>query len=133
MSALLVAALGTTVLPATAQAAPHRPAVPEAERVSTAADGAEADGASGAASVSGGGRYVAYDLQPQHPSDPSRVEVYDRETGTREVISDGPPDSARDMVDPSISADGRHVAYEDKGTGQVWLLVLRDVFKWTAR
>ncbi|MEV0320681.1 TolB family protein [Streptomyces sp. NPDC050658] len=71
--------------------------------------------------ISADGRYIAYDLQPQHPGDPSRVEVYDRESDTREVVSDGPPDSARDMVDPSISADGRHVAYEDKGTGQVWL------------
>ncbi|MFE0134191.1 WD40 repeat domain-containing protein [Streptomyces sp. NPDC059037] len=210
LSALLTAALGTTVLPAAAHAAP------QVERVSTAADGTEAEGASGAASVSGdgryvafrsdaenlteghqgpydygfvrdlktgevtrlknsmaapvisddgryaahtgwgthginvfltdlstgeikqidgrgfkysasspaisaNGRYVAYDLQPQHPSDPTRVEVYDRETDTREIVSDGPPDSARDMVDPSISADGRHVAYEDKGTGQVWL------------
>ncbi|MEU6679481.1 protein TolB [Streptomyces sp. NPDC046925] len=205
-----------TALPAAAQAAPHEPPVPRVERVSTAADGTEADGASRTASISGNGRYVAfysdaenltqghqgpydwafvkdletgevkrlrnsmaapvisddgryaahtgwgshginvfltdldtgeikqidgrgfkysssspamsangryiaYDLQPQHPGDPQRVEVYDRETDTREVISDGPPDSARDMVDPSISADGRHVAYEDKGTGQVWL------------
>ncbi|MFG2503348.1 protein TolB [Streptomyces sp. NPDC048441] len=213
LSALLVAALGTTALPAAAHAAPHAPRV---ERVSTAADGTEGDGASGAASLSGNGRYaafrsdaenlteghkgpydygfvrdlktgevtrlknsmgapvisddgryaahigwgshginvfltdlstgeikqidgrgfkfsasspdisangryVAYDLQPQHPGEPTRVEVYDRESDTREVISDGPPDSARDMVDPSISADGRYVAYLDKGTSQVWL------------
>lgn len=220
LSALLVAALGTTVLPAAAQAAPHEPPVPKpvpkVERVSVAADGTEADGASRTASVSangryvgfysdaenlteghqgpydwafvkdletGGikrlensmaapvisddgryaahtgwgshginvfltdlttgeikqidgrgfkfsasspsisadGRYVAYDLHPRHPGDPERVEVYDRESDTREVISDGPPDTSRDMVDPSISADGRHVAYEDNGTGQVWL------------
>ncbi|MCX4670231.1 protein TolB [Streptomyces sp. NBC_01381] len=216
LSALLVAALGTTLLPAAAQAAPRQPPAPKVERVSVAADGTEADGASRTASISGNGRYVAfysdaenlteghqgpydwafvkdletgevkrlknsmaapvisddgryaahtgwgthginvfltdlstgeikqidgrgfkysasspaisangryvaYDLQPQHPGDPQRVEVYDRETDTRELISDGPPDSARDMVDPSISADGRHVAYEDKGTGQVRL------------
>lgn len=71
--------------------------------------------------ISANGRYVAYTLQPRHPGDPARVEVYDRESDTREVVSDGPPDSARDLVDPSISADGRHVAYEDKGTSQVWL------------
>ncbi|MEU4999510.1 protein TolB [Streptomyces sp. NPDC021622] len=216
LSALLVAALGTTLLPAAAQAAPRQPSAPKVERVSVAADGTEADGASRTASISGNGRYVAfysdaenltdghqgpydwafvkdletgevkrlknsmaapvisddgryaahtgwgthginvfltdlstgeieqidgrgfkysasspaisangryvaYDLQPQHPGDPRRVEVYDREKDTREIISDGPPDSARDMVDPSISADGRHVAYDDKGTGQVWL------------
>ncbi|GAA1891429.1 hypothetical protein GCM10009837_11970 [Streptomyces durmitorensis] len=216
MSALLAAALGATVLPAAAQAAPHEPPAPKVERVSVAADGTEADGASRTASISANGRFVAfysdaenlteghqgpydwafvkdlepgevkrlknsmaapvisddgryaahtgwgshginvfltdlstgeikqidgrgfkysasspsisadgrfvaYDLQPQHPGDPQRVEVYDRESDTREVVSDGPSDSARDMVDPSISADGRHVAYEDKGTGQVWL------------
>ncbi|MFD3578146.1 TolB family protein [Streptomyces sp. NPDC058644] len=217
LSALLAAALGTTVLPAAAQAAPHEPPAPKVERVSVAADGTEGDGPSRTASITGDGRYVAfwsdaesltpdpyqgpydyghvrdlktgdvtriknsmgapsisddgryaahtgwgshginvfltdlstgqikqidgrgfkysasspdisadgryiaYDLQPQHPGDPQRVEVYDRETGTREVVSDGPPDSARDMVDPSISADGRYVAYEDKGTTQIWL------------
>ncbi|MFJ2768212.1 TolB family protein [Streptomyces sp. NPDC087300] len=72
-------------------------------------------------SISADGRYVAYQLQPRHPGDPARVEVYDRESDTREVVSDGPQDAARDMVSPSLSADGRRVAYEDKGTGQVWL------------
>ncbi|MEU7583006.1 protein TolB [Streptomyces sp. NPDC041068] len=214
LSAVLLAALGTTALPAaSAHAAPPAPRV---ERVSVAADGTEADGASDGATLSGdgrhvafrsdaenlteghqgpydygfvrdlktgevtrlknsmgapvlsddgryaahtgwgvhginvfltdlstgrieqidgkgfkvsasspaisaSGRYVAYDLQPRHPGDPARVEVYDRETNSREVISDGPPDSARDMVDPSLSADGRYVAYEDKGTQEVWL------------
>ncbi|MEU6822061.1 protein TolB [Streptomyces atriruber] len=72
-------------------------------------------------SISADGRFVAYKLQPRHPGDPARVEVYDRETDTREVVSEGPPDAARDMVDPSISGDGRYVAYTDAGTGQVWL------------
>ncbi|QEU91608.1 TolB family protein [Streptomyces kanamyceticus] len=216
LSVVVAAALGAAALPATAaQAAPPPPA-PRTERVSVAADGTEADGASGAASLSGdgrhvafrsdaenlteghqgpydygfvrdlrtgevtrlknsmgapvisddgryaahtgwgthginvfltdlstgerrqidgrgfkdssahpsisaNGRYVAYHLQPRHPGDPARVEVYDRESDTREVVSEGPQDSARDMIDPSISAEGRHVAYEDKGTGQVWL------------
>ncbi|ATL30716.1 hypothetical protein KY5_5698 [Streptomyces formicae] len=72
-------------------------------------------------SISADGRFVAYKLQPRHPGDPARVEVYDRVSDTREVVSEGPQDATRDMVDPSLSADGRHVAYEDKGTGQVWL------------
>jgi Tol biopolymer transport system component len=71
--------------------------------------------------ISADGRYIAYALAPQHPADPHRVEVYDRVTDTREVVSDGPPDSARDMADPSISADGGRIAYEDEGTGQVWV------------
>ncbi|MFH8796799.1 TolB family protein [Streptomyces sp. NPDC017941] len=76
---------------------------------------------SGEAVISADGRHVAYVLRPQHPADPYRVEVYDWTTDTREVVSDGPPDAARDMVNPSISADGRQVAYEDAGTGQVWV------------
>ncbi|WP_225882252.1 TolB family protein [Streptomyces aureocirculatus] len=76
---------------------------------------------SGEAVISADGRYVAYVLRPRHPADPYRVEVYDWTTNTREVVSDGPPDAARDMVNPSISADGRQVAYEDAGTKQVWV------------
>ncbi|MEV0221483.1 protein TolB [Streptomyces sp. NPDC050704] len=76
---------------------------------------------SSAPSISADGRYIAYGLAPQHPADPHRVEVYDRVTDTREVVSDGPPDSTRDMADPSISADGSRVAYEDAGTDQVWV------------
>ncbi|WP_246260319.1 TolB family protein [Streptomyces typhae] len=76
---------------------------------------------SGEAAISADGRYVAYVLRPQHPADPYRVEVYDWTTNTREVVSEGPPDAARDMVNPSISADGRYIAYEDAGTKQVWV------------
>ncbi|GGS10651.1 hypothetical protein GCM10010252_57290 [Streptomyces aureoverticillatus] len=76
---------------------------------------------SGESVISADGRHVAYVLRPQHPADPHRIEVYDWRTDTREVVSDGPPDAARDMANPSISADGRYVAYEDKGTRQVWV------------
>ncbi|EPH44590.1 protein TolB [Streptomyces aurantiacus] len=76
---------------------------------------------SGESVISDDGRHVAYVLRPQHPADPHRIEVYDWRTDTREIVSDGPPDAARDMANPSISADGRHVAYEDRGTKQVWV------------
>ncbi|GHC84696.1 protein TolB [Streptomyces flavofungini] len=76
---------------------------------------------SGESEISADGRHVAYVLRPQHPADPYRIEVYDWATDTREVVSDGPPDAARDMVNPSISDTGRHVAYEDYGTKQVWV------------
>ncbi|MGH4034424.1 protein TolB [Actinomycetota bacterium Odt1-20B] len=74
-----------------------------------------------APSISADGRYIAYQLTPRHPENPTRVEVYDRVTDTREVVSDGPPDSSRDMTDPSISADGSRVAYVDEGADQVWV------------
>ncbi|WJV45968.1 protein TolB [Streptomyces flavofungini] len=76
---------------------------------------------SGESEISADGRHVAYVLRPQHPADPYRIEVYDWATDTREVVSDGPPDAARDMVNPSISDTGRFVAYEDAGTQQVWV------------
>lgn len=77
--------------------------------------------ASTQAVISADGRHVAYVLQPQHPADPHRIEVYDWVRDTREVVSDGPPDSVRDMANPSISADGRYVGYEDHGTRRVWV------------
>ncbi|MGA4839404.1 TolB family protein [Streptomyces sp. G45] len=76
---------------------------------------------SGQAVMSADGRYIAFRQNSEHPQDPDRVEVYDQETGTYEVVSDGPPVSDRDMVQPAISADGRYVAYRDSKTGDVWL------------
>ncbi|WP_051854690.1 hypothetical protein [Streptomyces sp. NRRL B-1347] len=75
---------------------------------------------SDSATMSADGRYIAFTQQPDHPSIPSRVDVYDRVSGTYETVSEGPPVSTRDMRDPSISADGRYVAYRDAGTGEVW-------------
>ncbi|MFD9910721.1 TolB family protein [Streptomyces sp. NPDC059063] len=76
---------------------------------------------SNSAQMSADGRYIAFSQVAEHPSIPDRVEVYDRVTGTYEVVSGAPGDSTRDMRDPSISADGRYVAYRDAGTGDVWL------------
>ncbi|MEV0440885.1 protein TolB [Streptomyces spectabilis] len=75
---------------------------------------------SDSATMSADGRYIAFTQQPDHPSIPSRVDVYDRVNGTYETVSEGPPISTRDMQAPSISADGRYVAYRDAGTGEVW-------------
>ncbi|MEI5101379.1 protein TolB [Streptomyces sp. PmtG] len=76
--------------------------------------------ASSGAEMSADGRYIAFTQVAEHPSIPDRVEVYDRVNGTYEVVSAGPPDASRDMRDPSISADGRYVAYRDAGTGDIW-------------
>ncbi|MEU9391561.1 protein TolB [Streptomyces sp. NPDC048324] len=73
-------------------------------------------------SISADGRFVAFQFVPYHPSIPTRVDVYDRITGGHETVSDGPQDApARDMSHPSISADGRLVAYQDDGAGEVWV------------
>lgn len=73
-----------------------------------------------APAISANGRYIAYQWSG-HPQDPTRIDLYDRITGTRETVSAGPQDSRRDMDNPSISGDGRHVAYQDEGTGDVWV------------
>ncbi|MFE2213289.1 TolB family protein [Streptomyces canus] len=44
-----------------------------------------------------------------------------RVAGTTETVGAGPADSARDMDNPSLSGDGRLVAYQDDGTGDVWI------------
>jgi Tol biopolymer transport system component len=80
-----------------------------------------AHGGTYAPSISADGRYVAHRWSG-HPEDPTRIDVYDRVDGTYETVSAGPQDdSTRDMDNPSISGDGRLVAYEDKGTGDVWV------------
>ncbi|MEV0736459.1 protein TolB [Streptomyces sp. NPDC050549] len=71
--------------------------------------------------ISADGRYVAYQYVT-HPQFPTRIDVYDRITGTHETVSAGPQDDgSRDMSHPSISGDGRLVAYQDDGTGDVWV------------
>ncbi|GHH15751.1 hypothetical protein GCM10018780_57450 [Streptomyces lanatus] len=73
-----------------------------------------------APAISADGRYIAYRWSG-HPQFPTRIDLYDRVTGTRETVSAGPADSARDMDDPSISGDGRYIAYQDNGSGDVWV------------
>jgi Tol biopolymer transport system component len=70
--------------------------------------------------ISEDGRYIAYRWLG-HPDFPTRIDLYDRLTGTRETVSAGPQDSNRDMDRPSISGDGRRIAYQDNGTGDVWI------------
>lgn len=71
--------------------------------------------------ISADGRYVVHTWSG-HPQYPTRIDLYDRETGTSETVSAGPQeDETRDMDNPSISGDGRHVAYQDKGSGDVWV------------
>ncbi|MVO88829.1 protein TolB [Streptomyces sp. p1417] len=78
--------------------------------------------ASGDSSLSADGRYVAFTQHGSHPSIPDRVEVYDRVTDTYEVIAESPgPDAGPDLNQPSLSADGRYVAYRNARTQAIWL------------
>ncbi|NNN31733.1 protein TolB [Streptomyces sp. S3(2020)] len=82
--------------------------------------GGDAQDSAGSPDISANGRYIAYTWSG-HPQFPTRIDVYDRETGTHETVSAGPADSARDMGNASVSGDGRQVAYQDNGTGDVWV------------
>jgi Tol biopolymer transport system component len=89
------------------------------ERVSVDGAGAEVFGMSLSPSISADGRYVAFhsgapDLVPSDPIEGSYdVFVRDRISGTIERVSEGaegvPPNS--DSYHPSISGDGRYVAF----------------------
>jgi Tol biopolymer transport system component len=88
------------------------------ERVSIASDGTQGNGHSGGVSISADGRYVAFrsrasNLVPGDTNGTVDVFVHDRETGTTErvsVASDG-RQSNEASLSPSISADGRYVAF----------------------
>ena len=91
------------------------------ERVNLASDGSQADGWSQDASISADGRYVAFmsgavNLVPgdQDIDDNEDVFVYDRQTRTIECASlslSGVPANHHNRY-PSISADGRFVAFQ---------------------
>jgi len=81
------------------------------ERVSVASDGTQADGESAQAAITPDGRFVAFastatNLAAGDTDDLFDVYVRDRSTGRTERIGAG--------WDPSISADGRLVAFQDR-------------------
>jgi len=91
----------------------------ETTRVSVASDGTQSNGFSYQPSISSDGRYVAFVSYASNlvPGDTTSgigdIFVHDRETGetTRvSVSSDGTQSNSSSYV-PSISADGRHVAF----------------------
>jgi PKD repeat protein len=87
-------------------------------RVSVASDGSQGNGASGYNSISADGRYVAFfsyasNLVSGDSSGEGDVFVHDRQTGQTvrvSVASDGSQGNDRSWY-PSISADGRYVAF----------------------
>jgi hypothetical protein len=88
------------------------------ERISIATNGAQANGPSDGPAVSSNGRFVAFtsvasNLVAQDGNGARDVFLRDRQTQTTarvSVLLDGTESSA-DSFDPSISADGRYVAY----------------------
>jgi len=96
------------------------------ERVSVDSSGAQGDAGSGRPSLSADGRYVAFasdatDLVAGDTNGRTDVFVHDRQSGVTERIS---VDSAGAQGngpsgDPSISADGRHVAFHSDATDLV--------------
>ncbi|MBO1419874.1 PD40 domain-containing protein [Streptomyces sp. FH025] len=95
------------------------------ERVDTGPGGAQADGDSYEATISGNGRYVAFgswatDLAPGANRGLQDVYVHDRWTGETRLVSTGEkpgkPQSDRSSGTPSISWDGRYVAFQSNRT-----------------
>jgi Tol biopolymer transport system component len=94
--------------------------------VSAAPDGSVGNSQSGSPSISANGRYVAFDsfasdLVEGDTNDANDVFVRDLDEGTTTLISvdmmGGPSDSG--SGDPSISPDGRYVAFESAATDLV--------------
>jgi Tol biopolymer transport system component len=91
-------------------------------RVSVASNGAQSDSDCFAPSISGDGRFVAFttdagNLVPGDTNQASDVFVHDRQTGRTVLVSvavDGRP-SSRGSFMPSLSADGRSVAFVTDG------------------
>ena len=91
----------------------------QTERVSVASDGTEANDKSFDPSISANGRYVAFKSRASNlvhgdTNGSDDVFVHDRQTGQTErvsVASDGTEGNARVIWGPSISADGRYVAF----------------------
>ncbi|MFQ5488895.1 MAG: TolB family protein, partial [Gammaproteobacteria bacterium] len=95
-------------------------------RVSMASNGSEADGPSGAAVISGNGRYVAFESQAGNlvagdSNGVSDIFIHDRQTGQTwrvSVAGDGSQGNGPSQR-PDLSADGRFVSFESQATNLV--------------
>jgi signal peptidase I len=96
------------------------------ERVSVGSAGGQADGGSEAPTISGDGRFVAFEstasnLVPGDTNGQSDVFVRDRRSGTTERVSmDSAGNQGNDQSGlPTISADGRYVAFASSASNLV--------------
>ena len=92
--------------------------------MSIASDGTHGNGASFNPTISADGTTVAFasfatNLVPNDTNDAADVFVHDRHTGrtTRVSVASGGTEGDRGSFNPSISADGRFVAFESDATG----------------
>ena len=95
----------------------------------------EADEHVGSIAISGDGRHVAFvsratDLVPGEGTAPIDVYSWDRTTGTVTRITDGDGTSDSELSGPSISDDGRFVAFHTSATLGPDDPVGRDTFVW---
>jgi Tol biopolymer transport system component len=119
---LLVAPIAIVALAGVAPAG----AVPTTLRVSVDAQGGDANGASYTASISEDGRYVAFvsaasDLVPNDGNGKQDVFVRDLVAGTtvRASVARNGGNPNGPSLQPSISADGRYVAFRSKASNLV--------------
>jgi Tol biopolymer transport system component len=96
-------------------------------RVSVDSAGVQADVGSYSVAVNADGRYVAFhsfadNLVPDDTNETADVFVHDRQTGetTRVSVYDGGVETDGDSLRPSISADGRFVAFDSDSSILVW-------------
>jgi Tol biopolymer transport system component len=96
------------------------------ERVSVDSAGVQGTAGSFVPSISSDGRYVAFfsfaiDLVPSDTNATSDVFVHDRQTGTTERVSRSSAGSQANgySAEPSISSDGRYVAFESDASNLV--------------
>jgi hypothetical protein len=96
------------------------------ERVSVSSEGIEGDGYSSNCSLSENGRFVAFEssagnLVPGDTNGHADVFVFDRTTATidRVSLADGGGQGNSASLKPSISADGRYVAFESSASNLV--------------
>lgn len=95
-------------------------------RVSVASDGAQANASALDASISADGRYVAFrslasNLVPGDTNNRRDIFVHDRQTGetTRVSVASDGSQATNNSDYPSISADGRFVAFQSMATNLV--------------
>ncbi len=105
------------------------------ERVSVSSTGGQANNFSGNPVISPDGRYVAFvshasNLVPDDTNGVADVFVHDRATGetTRVSVSSAGEQADRGSTSPSISSDGRYVAFESTASNLVPGDIGRDVF-----
>ena len=96
------------------------------ELVSVASDDTQGNESSGHASISARGRFVAFtstadNLVPRDTNESSDIFVHDRKTGTIDRVSVASDGAQADdgSAAPSISADGRFVAFQSSATNLV--------------